>query len=101
MQLILFTRENCCLCKGVEEKLSKISLDNLNPSLEIDLVDIDSPLTPLSYKSKYDYEVPVLAIKRSSCKHIIELPRFSPRLQGPALFNWLQNQLNNIENIQL
>ena len=45
---------------------------------------------------KYDYEVPVVAVKGITSEEIIELPRISPRLKDDQLKNWFQKNINTI-----
>ena len=83
--LRLYSREGCCLCAGLEERLRQLDLDNLH--LELLTVDIDHPETPSEWKARYDLEVPVLVLDSQ------ELPRVSPRLSGGGLLKWLVKQL--------
>ena len=48
----------------------------------------------IKINTKYDYEVPVIAIEGISSKEIIELPRISPRLKDDQLKNWFQKNIN-------
>ena len=57
--------------------------------LELQVIDIDAAAVSPALKSRYDLEVPVLALADQ------ELPRVSPRLAGEGLFNWLQRRLPN------
>ena len=63
--LILYTRKGCCLCQTLEKKLSNIVLEDLNPSLILSIVDIDSKKVSLDIQMKYDNEVPVMVLKSS------------------------------------
>ena len=92
--LILYTRKGCCLCQTLEKKLSNIVLEDLNPSLILSIVDIDSKKVPLDIQMKYDNEVPVMVLKSSILSKRIELPRVSPRLKDDMLFSWIQKNLN-------
>ena len=74
--LVLFTREGCCLCEGLEEKLRALEIP-----LERRDVDADSAL-----QARYGLEVPVLVAGGR------ELPRVSPRLSPEALRRWLAEQ---------
>ena len=84
-ELRLYSRQGCCLCAGLEERLRKLDLGSLQ--LELITVDIDNPQTPSELKARYDLEVPVLALDNK------ELPRVSPRLSGDGLLKWLVKQL--------
>ena len=75
--LRLYSRQGCCLCAGLEERLRQLDLDSLQ--LTLTTVDIDHPETPSEWKARYDLEVPVLALDHK------ELPRVSPRLSGDCL----------------
>ena len=85
-QLTLYSRTGCCLCEGLESRLRDLDLKGL--SIELAVIDIDSPGTPQELKARYDLEVPVLALDGT------ELPRVSPRLTGEGLLNWLQRCLS-------
>ena len=74
--LVLITRQGCCLCEGLEEKLRALALP-----LELRDVDRDPVL-----QARYGQEVPVLLASGR------ELPRVSPRLGLDALRRWLQQQ---------
>lgn len=84
-QLVLFSRQGCCLCEGLEEKLR--ALDPAPPLLVID-VDQDPAL-----QARFGLEVPLLAWRRVGPPGAAAdqlLPRVPPRLQGTALQVWLQ-----------
>ena len=83
--LRLYSRQGCCLCAGLEERLRQLDLDSLQ--LTLTTVDIDHPDTSSEWKARYDLEVPVLALDYK------ELPRVSPRLSGDGLLKWLVKQL--------
>ena len=85
-ELILYSRNGCCLCEGLESRLR--ALDLLGLSITLTVIDIDAPSTPQDIKGRYDLEVPVLALDD------VELPRVSPRLTGEGLLNWLQRCLS-------
>lgn len=80
--LILFSRQGCCLCEGLEERLRA-----LDPPVAFEVVDIDADP---ALQQRYGLEVPVLAL-RAAEGGWCELPRVSPRLAGPALAVWLQS----------
>ena len=85
--LVLYSRRGCCLCEGLEERLRQLDLVALD--LELQVIDIDAAAVSPALKSRYDREVPVLALADQA------LPRVSPRLAGEGLFNWLQRRLSN------
>jgi hypothetical protein len=74
--LVLLTRQGCCLCEGLEDKLRSLAVP-----LERRDVDGDPAL-----QARYGLEVPVLLSGGR------ELPRVSPRLGPEALRRWLQEQ---------
>ena len=92
--LILYSRKGCCLCQTLEKKLSSIHLENLNPSIALSIVDIDSKKVSLSIQKKYTNEVPVIVLDSTRLLKKIELPRVSPRLKEDMLLSWLQKNLN-------
>ena len=93
--LMLFSRKGCCLCEGLEERLLNISLTSLNPSVVLEILDIDSTEVSLEERRLYTNQVPVLVLDSSKLARKIELPRVSPRLKKENLFIWLQNKLND------
>ena len=74
MKIFIFVREGCCLCETLKNKLTKINLKEIKPKLEINEIDIDRfDLYQDKYK-KFDHEVPVVAIKKSTSQKFIQLP---------------------------
>ena len=92
--LILYSRKGCCLCQTLEKKLSNICLENLNPSIVLSIVDIDSKEVSLDIQMKYTNEVPVMVLDSSRLLNKFELPRISPRLKEDMLLSWIQKNLN-------
>ena len=92
--LILYSRKGCCLCQTLEKKLSNICLENLNPSIILSIVDIDSKKVSLDIQIKYTNEVPVIVLNSNKLLRKIELPRVSPRLKEDMLLSWIQKNLN-------
>ena len=92
--LILYSRKGCCLCETLENKLSNIPLNNLNPSLVLSIIDIDYKKVPLDIQTKYTNQVPVLVLDSTKLLKKIELPRISPRLKEDMLLSWIQKNLN-------
>ena len=84
LQLTLFSRQGCCLCEGLEQRLRALELIKLHPPLDLLVVDIDAPGVEPAQRARFDLEVPVLLLKGRI------LPRVSPRLSGQGLFTWLQ-----------
>ncbi len=91
--LILYSREGCCLCKGLEQRLRDIPLHDLTPSLELRVLDIDGDGIPCEVRSSYDLKVPVLSLLIAKLNKTVEFPRVSPRLDSKGLFQWLQKVL--------
>ena len=94
--LILYSRKGCCLCQTLEKKLSNICLENLNPSIVLSIIDIDSKKVSLDIQIKYTNEVPVMILDSTKLLKKIELPRVPPRLKEDMLFSWIQNYLDNL-----
>ena len=92
--LILYSRKGCCLCQTLEEKLSNICLEKLNPSIILSIVDIDSKKVSLDIQMKYTNQVPVIVLDSNILLKKIELPRVSPRLKEDMLLSWIQKNLN-------
>ena len=92
--LILYSRQGCCLCQTLEEKLSNICLRNLKPSIVLSIIDIDSKEVSLDIQMKYKNEVPVIVLDSSRLLKKFELPRVSPRLKEDMLLFWIQKNLN-------
>lgn len=87
LQLRLFTRQGCCLCEGLAEKLRA-----LDPAPQLQLLDVD--LDP-ALQARYGLEVPVLEVSTAPATATDpgawrQLPRVPPRLGGTALAVWLQ-----------
>ena len=83
-KLTLLSRQGCCLCEGLEQRLRALELSRLQPPLSLEVIDIDGAGVEPELRSRYDLEVPVLMLQGKP------LPRVSPRLSGEGLFTWLQ-----------
>ena len=92
-KLILLTRKDCCLCEGLEERLDKLSLDELETPIKLCVRDIDSQDVSNADNARYSLEVPVLLLELDSPLIRFELPRVSPRLAEEALLSWLQKTI--------
>ncbi len=92
-KLILFSRLGCCICKGLEERISQISLDLFDPPLVLCVVNIDEPDIPKSIKARYSLEVPVLILELDNPLRRFELPRVSPRISQEDLAIWLKKNI--------
>jgi hypothetical protein len=82
--LLLFSRQGCCLCEGLEERLRALP----EPVL-LRVVDVD--LDPV-LRARYDLTVPVLALEAGEGAGWQDLPRVPPRLDGERLVHWLRRQ---------
>ena len=87
-ELVLYSRQGCCLCEGLESRLGDLELSELELVLQV--IDIDAPGTSPATRARFDLEVPVLAVGSRV------LPRVSPRLQGEGLFDWVQRMVEAI-----
>ncbi len=79
VDLLLYTRQGCCLCEGLEEKLRA-----LEPAPRLRLVDVD---TDPALQARYGLEVPVLL--HCTPAGARPLPRVPPRLAEAQLARWL------------
>jgi hypothetical protein len=79
--LLLYSRQGCCLCEGLEERLRALPLP-------VPLVVIDVDGDP-ELQARYGLEVPVLEVRSAEGRRR-PLPRVSPRLAGDGLADWLQ-----------
>ena len=89
-KLILLTKKGCCLCEALEERLREIPLDQIKPSFELDILDIDSEEVSVEQAESYSLEVPVLFCELQEPLRRYKLPRASPRLSQDGLLNWLK-----------
>ncbi|MCP9804920.1 glutaredoxin family protein [Cyanobium sp. T1B-Tous] len=78
--LVLMTRQGCCLCEGLAEKLQALALPQA-------LVRIDVDGDP-ALQARFGLEVPVLVLRSPHGEQV--LPRVPPRLTGDSLRVWLQ-----------
>ncbi|WP_259738391.1 glutaredoxin family protein [Synechococcus sp. CS-205] len=81
--LLLYSRDGCCLCEGLEERLRALVPP---PPLDVVNVDHDPEL-----QARYGLEVPLLAVLRDGQPRL--LPRVAPRLAGDRLQRWLRKCL--------
>ena len=79
-ELVLVTREGCCLCEGLEEKLRALAVGFTR-------LDVDADPALLA---RFDLEVPVLLLREGTGERV--LPRVSPRLAAAQLRSWLEAQ---------
>lgn len=83
MKLILYSKPDCHLCEGLQEKLEQIS----DLPLTLEVRDIT---TREDWWQAYQYEVPVMLVETAS-NQPIPLPRPSPRASVKQLTQMLQN----------
>ena len=81
MKLILYSKPNCHLCEGLQEKLEQIKTINI----DLEIRDITNRE---DWFETYQYEVPVLYQKLVKTEKMI--PRPSPRLSVARLESLLQ-----------
>jgi len=84
LNLLMFTRQGCCLCEGLHERLQA-----LNPAPNLQLVDIDADP---ALQARYGERVPLLALPAAGSQAMRELPWVPPRLAGTRLQEWLRQQ---------
>ena len=99
MILLIFVRKGCCICDAIKNNLQNIDLEDIKSDLVIQEIDIDRVDLYQNKFKKYDYEVPVLAMKDILTDKFYELPRVSPRLKDSQLKNWLKKNITNFNNI--
>ena len=87
------------MCEALEKKLLNISLSNLNPPIELYIVDIDSNEISKNIHRKYTNDVPVIVLTSNKLLKNIEFPRIPPRLKEDLLFSWIQKYLNTFFNL--
>ncbi|TYQ30568.1 glutaredoxin family protein [Pseudanabaena sp. UWO310] len=85
MQLILYSKPECCLCEGLIAKLQQVKQKN-NINFDLEIRDINS--NP-DWFDRYQYEIPVLCLL-SDRQQEQELPRFPPRSPVEKLESLLQ-----------
>ena len=78
--LVLVTRQGCCLCEGLAQKLQSLALPQ-----GIELIDVDGDP---ALQARFGLEVPVLVLRSPQGEQV--LPRVPPRLTGESLRVWLQ-----------
>ena len=88
MDLVLYSRQGCCLCTGLEEKLRA-----LEPQPRLQVIDVDGDP---ALQARFGLEVPLLAVATTAGEPRL-LPRVSPRLMGDGLARWLQQQLTGAD----
>jgi hypothetical protein len=90
MRFILYSKQGCHLCEGLQEKLEEVLKKESFSSVELEVRDINGRE---DWYQKYQYEVPVLyALDREGSVDGKELmiPRPSPRVTMTQLEQLLQ-----------
>ncbi len=93
LDLILFSRNGCCLCEALEQRLRRLSFNEIQPPVELHIIDIDNGAISSSEREKYDLIVPVMLLRSRALKKDFILPRPSPRLNQEGFFYWLQKAI--------
>ncbi len=88
MRLILYSKPDCHLCEGLQQKLEQIQ--GLSFDLEIRIITNRE-----DWFQAYQYEVPVLFLDTVGTE--VMLPRPSPRATVPQLERMLQKYLTKNE----
>ena len=83
MKLILYSKQECCLCEGLLTKLQQVK----NVEFELETRDIT---TNSEWFDRYQYEIPVLCLVNAQQQEQ-ELPRLSPRSPIEKLEKLLKN----------
>ncbi len=86
MKLILYSKQDCCLCEGLLTKLRQVK----NVAFDLEIRDITQ--NP-DWLDRYQYEIPVLCLlidNQQANQQEQELPRFSPRSPVEKLEELLQ-----------
>ena len=84
MKLILYSKQDCCLCESLLAKLQQVK----NVEFELEIRDINS--NP-AWFDRYQYEIPVLCLRNDNQQtNQQELPRFPPRSSVEKLEALLQ-----------
>ena len=81
--LQLLTRQGCCLCEGLQERLQA-----LDPPPPLQCIDVDGDP---QLQARFGLEVPVLLTTAGAV-----LARVPPRLSGDRLADWLQRNLSQL-----
>ncbi|WP_103666657.1 glutaredoxin family protein [Pseudanabaena sp. BC1403] len=82
MKLILYSKQDCCLCEGLLTKLQQVK--NVDFELEVREITTNS-----DWFDRYQYEIPVLCLFNDRQQEQ-ELPRFPPRSPVTKLEDLLQ-----------
>lgn len=82
MKLILYSKQDCCLCEGLLTKLQQVK----NVDFELEVREIT---TNPDWFDRYQYEIPVLCLLTDRNQEQ-ELPRFPPRSPVTKLEDLLQ-----------
>jgi Glutaredoxin-like domain (DUF836) len=86
MRLILYSKPDCHLCEGLQEKLEQVQ----SPHFELEIRDIT---TQTAWFDAYQYEIPVLLFAVDDRSAPVPLPRLSPRASVQQVAQLLQKYL--------
>ena len=91
MHLILYSKPECHLCEGLQEKLEQILSTHQELSLEVRDITLQE-----DWWQAYQYEVPVLFLCSDDGRSL-PLPRPSPRATVSQIQQMLQKYVNHHE----
>lgn len=91
MHLILYSKPECHLCEGLQEKLAQILATHQELSLEVRDITLQD-----DWWQAYQYEVPVLFLCSDDGRSLL-LPRPSPRATVGQIQQMLQKYVNHHE----
>ncbi|MCM1982474.1 glutaredoxin family protein [Lyngbya confervoides BDU141951] len=89
MSVILYTKSGCHLCEGLQEKLSQVTAF----PFVLELRDIQDCA---DWWQRYQYEVPVLYLRKSQAAPEYPVPRPSPRMSVDQLTRHLQKVIDQL-----
>ncbi|KAK3286320.1 hypothetical protein CYMTET_6119 [Cymbomonas tetramitiformis] len=97
-KLVLYSKQGCCLCEGLQEKLDSVfaaaqftgQLNLANTTMEVrDIAE------KKEWEQKYEYEVPVLTWLDPDDAEV-PIPRFPPRLAAERIGKKLEEILSSL-----
>tara|TARA_B100000700_G_C14704931_1_gene696290 strand:+ start:132 stop:371 length:240 start_codon:yes stop_codon:yes gene_type:complete len=72
-----------------------LPLKEINPLLELQLIDIDASDISEGERMQYNLLVPLIFLGTIENYQMAELPRVSPRMNKEGLFQWLKKVISN------
>lgn len=88
--LVLYSKEGCCLCTGLKEKLEVVMSMADKGSLEGVTIEVRDITSREEWERLYQYEIPVMARLTASGEEV-PIPRQSPRVTVERLKKHLQS----------